>query len=241
MTTSTTNLPHTTSNNGPRKRYRPVKQLQGYPHGDTPLPTGLTQHDIITGYPNHLRGKLLLQIAGNWAPSEIAATCSASEISVTTICKRLYQARKESDPENQPRQQKRRKNQLQRDGEEDEDRAAATDPPSESLFLPDESVTPNPGPAATQPPLPTQSGTEFFDQDQLATFRRRGEELLHDQGGILRHAEAIDPDFQDRNWLPYKKRKENAPLDRGVVNRAVELWEAEKEAGGEDSGTGGRA
>ncbi|KAL8822582.1 MAG: hypothetical protein Q9191_006685 [Dirinaria sp. TL-2023a] len=218
MSTSTTNSQQTTTNRRPRRphpRHRQGKQIPNYLEESHDLPPNLTQEEMIVGYPNHLRGKLLLQLSKNWTPTEIAAHCPAPEINKNTVGKRLQAARQQFEPGYKPRTQKKRKTTAQaaEDGQPENSGATST-----SLFLPEETSAPNPS-----------SQAPHHDETQLLKFRHQEQELLEDQGGILRHAEAIDPDFTNRNWLPTKLRKENVALDRRVVNQAVVAWEEEKE------------
>ena len=71
------------------------KQIIGFPPITKPLPTDIQDEEIITGWPNHLWGPLLLRISANWTANEIAAL-SGRKIKSNTIIKRIAAAKKEA-------------------------------------------------------------------------------------------------------------------------------------------------
>lgn len=64
--------------------------MRGVPSVPEILPKDLQQYDIITQYPNHLHGELLLNISTSWQPKEIS---KLSGIKANTLVKRIRAAR----------------------------------------------------------------------------------------------------------------------------------------------------
>ena len=64
--------------------------MKGFPPASGILSKGLLQEEIIKHYPDHLHGKLLLDISTTWQPKEIS---ELSSIKANTLVKRIRAAR----------------------------------------------------------------------------------------------------------------------------------------------------
>ena len=79
---------------------------EGFPLASEILPRGLLQEEIIRKYPNHLHGKLLLDISATWKPKEIS---EIGKIKANTLVKRIRAARIRHDGEGSKKNQDRKK------------------------------------------------------------------------------------------------------------------------------------
>ncbi|KAL8832023.1 MAG: hypothetical protein Q9191_000516 [Dirinaria sp. TL-2023a] len=112
------------------------------------------------------------------------------EIKVNTVDKLLHSARQHFDPEHQSKQRRKRKHTdlADQNGQPENDEVSV----NRSLI---ESLSFFPLNKELHVKIPSSSETPHYDEDQLRAIRRQEEGLLYDQGGILRHAKTIDPDF----------------------------------------------
>ena len=80
-----------------------IKNIPNYPPASYPLPSGIDHAEVIGRYPNHLHGKLLLQISQFWSPKEIQEACPAKEINRRMISTRVMYAKQKFQPDYKPR------------------------------------------------------------------------------------------------------------------------------------------
>lgn len=80
-----------------KKTFPNIKQIPGFPHWAKTLPKDLQHEDIITKYPNHLRGEILLEIASRWTLKEISKMSGRPELTTMSLAKRMKAARSRKD------------------------------------------------------------------------------------------------------------------------------------------------
>ncbi|KAI9873695.1 MAG: hypothetical protein M1830_010712 [Pleopsidium flavum] len=72
--------------------------ISGFPPMNSPLPPGLEDDEIITAYPNHLRGAVLLRLnEKGWGAKEIVELAQCPQLKPNTLVKRIQIANTERD------------------------------------------------------------------------------------------------------------------------------------------------
>jgi len=85
---------------GSRRPPQPLRRgtTPGFPTMNAPLPPGLEDDEIITTYPNHLRGVVLLRLHDKgWGAKEIVELAQCPQLKPNTLVKRVQIAKIERD------------------------------------------------------------------------------------------------------------------------------------------------
>lgn len=193
--------------------------IPGFPLPSSPLPHDIDHEMIIKHYPNHLRGKLLLQIAETWTPKEISATSGRPELKANTIVKRIRVARM---VEARPTLQSTRKGKK----------------PAKRATTPTAQEEPPPPPPALPTPPPSATSTTFSPLTPRFTESQASLNFLEEQTSIKNILEEMDPEWSDRQ---HGARKRRPHQDRMLVEMAVAEYERRRtEAAGSRARAGAR-
>ncbi|KAL8788765.1 MAG: hypothetical protein Q9195_007126, partial [Heterodermia aff. obscurata] len=65
------------------------RDIPGYPPSFAPLPPGIGSAELVASYPNHLHGRVLLDVMVHFTPKEIGDLCPAKEINRFMIASRV--------------------------------------------------------------------------------------------------------------------------------------------------------